>query len=293
MIIDVHAHYEPGILDLDGIIRKMDQRGINKTVLISRVTDPPMYKKPGILMGIQRFIMRKSYLRPIAKILDDSFHGTKGEWNPWYRRVTGKQGMFKILQEPDNQSVAEAIRRYPDRFLGWIFVNPMNDSWVQEIDRWSKEPGMIGVKVHPFWHRYSVSKLDQVAEKVQSLGKPLLMHLGFDNIKAIAEFCARFPELKVIFGHAGVPFYWDIWPIIKRNPHKYVDLSSHHVDQGIIAKVVDALGPERCLFGTDDPYGESDAGRTIIRWISEMPLSLEDKEKVFSKNFIRIIGRYS
>ena len=90
MIIDCHAHYEPKILDVIDLISRMDQCGIEKTALISRVTTTPIYKKSNYLMGIQRFLLSNKALRPIAKKLDSSFHREQGTWDPWYRKIIGK-----------------------------------------------------------------------------------------------------------------------------------------------------------------------------------------------------------
>ena len=133
MIIDCHAHFEPEILDVPGVISRMDQHGIQKTALMSKMTTKPIYKKSDYLMGIQRFILTYKALRPIAKKLDSSFHKKEGEWDPWYRKFVGKSKSYAILQRPDNQSVFEAVSQYPDRLLGWIFLNPKNLDWEQEF----------------------------------------------------------------------------------------------------------------------------------------------------------------
>ena len=46
------------------------------------------------------------------------------------------------------------MRAHPDRFWGWVFVNPRAADPQAELERWAGEPGWIGVKAHPFWHRW-------------------------------------------------------------------------------------------------------------------------------------------
>jgi len=56
---------------------------------------------------------------------------------------------YAIYPRPDNASVAAVVRAHPDRFLGWIFLNPRAAVGLDELERWRTVPGMIGVKLHP------------------------------------------------------------------------------------------------------------------------------------------------
>ena len=241
-------------------------------------------------MGVQRFMLKNKMLRPIAKKLDSTFHKQDGEWNPWYRKFYRKEQSYEILHHPDNKSVYEAIAKYKDRFFGWIFLNPKISNWQDEYNKWKDHQGFVGVKIHPFWHRYSLKEAYPIARLAQEEKLPLMVHLGFEPIENISEFASEFIYLKVIFSHAGFPLYSDIWPIIKNAPNFYVDLSSHHVDALILRKVVEYLGSDRCLFGTDDPYGDEHAGLNIQKWIKNLKLSPKDQELIFSDNFYNIIN---
>ena len=99
-----------------------------------------------------------------------------------------------------------------------------------------------------------------------------------------------FTSVTIIFSHAGFPLYDEIWPIIKRSPRIFVDLSSHHVDKRIVKKVVRYLGVDHCLFGTDDPYGNINAGIWIQNWIEMLDITKKQKDKIFSGNFQSIIS---
>ncbi|MCL5878741.1 MAG: amidohydrolase, partial [Deltaproteobacteria bacterium] len=64
------------------------------------------------------------------------------------------------------------------------------------------------------------------------------------------------PDLKLILAHAGFPVYRETWERIKGNKNVSVDLSqTSYVGNGITKAVVGYLGVERCLFGTDGPFG--------------------------------------
>ena len=290
MIIDSHAHFEPALLNNDQLFVKMKLHGIDKTILISRITDPPVYKKADSVMGVQRKLMQWGWPRPLLRIMDNGFHTVPGQWNPWFRSLSGKPGLFKILLKPDNEQVAQVIAAYPDQLLGWLFINPKLEDWQDEFNRWKSAPGMIGIKAHPFWHRYLITQLYPLAQKAREEQLPLLVHLGFDCLKNVKKFCTDFPELTIIFAHAAKPFYQDLWPVIKSTPNKFIDLAGHHVDGQIVAQAVKALGPERCLFGTDDPYGDEDYALKLKSWIEQLNIQPSDKEYIYYKNILKIIN---
>ncbi len=61
------------------------------------------------------------------------------------------------------------------------------------VDRWKDSPGFIGIKAHPFRHRYPPRELAPVAERAHQLGRPLLIHLGFGEHGDIGELIDKFP----------------------------------------------------------------------------------------------------
>ena len=104
------------------------------------------------------------------------------------------------------------MHAHPDRLYGWIAVNPRAADACQEVAKWAGQPGWIGVKAHPFWHRYPVALLDEVAAYCSEKGMPLLLHLGADEGQGDFRYPPeRHPRLKIVYAHAGVPFYGKLW----------------------------------------------------------------------------------
>jgi uncharacterized protein len=87
---------------------------------------------------------------------------------------------------------------HPDKFVGWVFLNPAAKSSVEEAERRFRNPRWIGVKAHPFWHRYPVAALDDIAALCQDRGKPMLVHLGGGAQRGdFRRLPERFPRLKL------------------------------------------------------------------------------------------------
>ncbi len=290
MIIDCHAHYDTRVIDAAGIIEAMEKTGVRRTALIAHPIDPPETKKSGVLMAVQRAMFYYDSLRPLGTALTKSMYTKDGEWNMWYRRfMPGGAQKFSIGKNPDNREVADAVSRYPERFLGWIFINPLNEDALDELERWRAVPGMIGVKLHPFWHRFPMERAEGVLKRAGELGLPVLVHLGFGSHGDYAWLIGRFPDLKVIFSHLGVPFYKAMWPLIARSPNAYMDISStYHVSEGLVRKAVKAVGPGKCLFGTDSVYTGGDI-MAIRGWVEGLNIPEVEKEMIFSTNFLGLI----
>jgi predicted TIM-barrel fold metal-dependent hydrolase len=288
MVIDCHAHLEPRMLDLDRLIAKMDAAGVDRVALVPAMNDP-LPETPERLLALVRGLMQSRLTRPAAELVHRATLTSGGDL-----RLGGQ--VHRIYARPDNASVAEAVRRFPSRLLGWIFLNPRGgDDVLEELERWRAVPGMVGVKLHPHWHDYATAELFPLLARAEALRLPVLVHLGFGrrgDYRAIAE---RFPRLALIAAHAGFPFFKDLWSHARDCPNLHVDLSSPYLDEPLARAAVAAMGPERCLYGTDSPYGfHGDDGSydygAIRGWVERLPVSARERDRVFAENFQALLA---
>jgi predicted TIM-barrel fold metal-dependent hydrolase len=150
-------------------------------------------------------------------------------------------GVGTEVARKTNDELAEAIDRYPDRFLGYATLAPKDvDTAVKELERAVRELGFKG------WHTHSNfgdSFIDEkrywpILAKVEELGVPIYIHptapivsqlltYGLGLAGASFGFGAEtsmvmmrlvisgafdaFPKLKIILGHyaEGLPFMID------------------------------------------------------------------------------------
>jgi len=285
MVIDCHMHLDPEMFPVDRMLACMDAKGIDKTALIATMVEP-FYLGGFAKVNAQR-LLRSALLKanPVGRAIYQSTVTGKG-----YFMLLGKK--YRIYEKPDNAPVAEAVQAHPDRFYGWIFVNPAKDQDpVAEIEKWSGIPGMIGVKAHPFWHAYPVSKLEPVAAWCREHGFPMLIHLGQKAGSGDYELLPRkFQGLKLIYAHAGVPYFTELWQYAQSQKDVYIDLSSPYVDAKVSRGALDVLGAGKCLYGTDGPYGEQDPGADydygeIKARIDNLGLSQGESAMVLAGNF--------
>jgi predicted TIM-barrel fold metal-dependent hydrolase len=206
-------------------------------------------------------------------------------------------GTFKIYPDPSNAQVFDAIKKHPGKFYGWVFVNPRGrKDPLKEIDEWSKSPGFVGIKAHPFWHQYPVKDLVPAAERAARLDKPLIIHAGFGDHGNIMPLVDAVPGLKLIMAHTAFPCYRDSWKAIRNRKNIYVDLSqTSYVSEKITRDAVEYLGADRCMYGTDGPYGPHGADGLydygiIKRRIDKLFPEPKTRRLLLGENFARIAG---
>ncbi len=288
MIIDCHAHFEPRMLELERVVAKMDAAGVDRIALIPAMNDP-LPQTPERLLAVMRKLMRRPSTRALAERVHRATLTRGGDLR------LGRE-VYAIYAQPDNARLAEVLAAHPERFFGWIFLNPAADPHVLDtLERWRHAPGFVGVKLHPHWHDYRTSILGPLLARCQELALPVLIHLGFGRRGAYRDLAAAFPRLTIIAAHAGFPFYDDLWAYKNALPNLHVDLSSPYIDEALARDAVAAMGPERCLFGTDAPYGfhEEDGSYdygTIRGWVERMPVSAAQVDAMLGPNFAALIG---
>jgi predicted TIM-barrel fold metal-dependent hydrolase len=284
MIIDAHYHLDERMETVDELLAQMNQHDVGRVALIPTMVDPVHVGKfiAGFATVIRKALMGR--LRGLGLFLYRSTVTADGKLS-----VGGKT--YPIYDAPDNESVARVMQAHPDRFYGWVCVNPSVADALAEVEKWAGQPGWIGVKSHPFWHCYPVALLDDVAAYCSDKGWPLLLHLGGDQERGDYRYLPeRHPGLKLVYAHAAAPFYRDVWEYAKDRDNVFVDFSNPvYVDEPVRLGAIETLGAARCLHATDGPYGHADQGR-MVQEILRLPLSDADKERILGGNFIDMIS---
>ncbi|MFB5282574.1 amidohydrolase family protein [Peribacillus sp. Hz7] len=286
MIVDCHFHVDETMLTLEKMIEGMDKNNVAKTALIAPMNETMFEVNSTFQHNIQQLFRSLILHAPQIglKIYD-------GLVKDGYLNLYGSS--YKILTKPNNDLVAAAIDRFPDRFLGWVTVNPMIPVSMEEVELYLHKPNFIGIKVHPFMHQYSIKALDPIAAMCESTGLPMIIHLSSerDSYKYLPE---HYPKLKLIYAHAGLPFWKKLWKYVKDQPNVFVDTSSDYLNSSLVKKAVESLGYRKVLYGCDGPYGMKEFNEYDYSakkgWIASLPIPDNEKEYILGKNFLELIG---
>lgn len=285
--IDAHAHLDERMLRVPQMLAQMQERGVDRVVLIPCMNDPLPHTPKALLWTVRRLLC--SPLHRVAGAIHRSTMTDDGNL-----KLSGKR--YRIYSRPDNATVAEALAAHPEHFLGWIFLNPRLPDHLEELERWRQVPGFVGVKLHPHWHDWPIELALPIARRCEALGLPILIHLGFGaggRWQVLADAC---PKLRLVFAHAGIPHFQRMWHGIAGDRRLFLDVSSPYLDEGLVREAVRAVGAERVLYGTDAPYGFVDPVHqgydygAILGWVQRLPNRAVEIERMLGDNVLELLS---
>ena len=162
-----------------------------------------------------------------------------------------------------NEAVRDAVERYPDRFLGYLFVSPhYPEETVRQLAA-AEDEGWHMVKIHPASHQYPASgdAYRPVWEYANGRGLILLAHTWHGTSSCapslLCELADQYPDVDVILGHSGgvVAGFGEAIDAAKRRPNVYLDLTgSAHLHFAAVEQFARQADTDRVLFGSDLPF---------------------------------------
>ncbi len=165
-----------------------------------------------------------------------------------------------------NAYIHEAVRRYPDRFLGfgWADPNLGIDNAVDMVRRCTEDYGFFGVKLNGAQNSFYIDDPElslPVIEAVARSGRLLAFHTGADAFDhthpyRIGKVARRYPELQILAVHMGGVENNDISNamIDIAADHANITLIGSNVKTLAVLKAIRELGAERVCFGSDTPF---------------------------------------
>ena len=180
-------------------------------------------------------------------------------------------------------------------------IHPDAENALEEIER-IKSLGLYGVKFHSEYQKFcpDEERMFPIYEKIAECGLIALFHGGYDpfgdgDIRCTPERMAhtveKFPELTFVVAHLGGLNLWDNVEkyLAGKYSNLYLDVSviaSFDMDKNQLLRIIQAHGADRILFGSDCPW---DNPANEIDMIQSLPVSEEDKEKIFFRNAHKLL----
>ncbi len=186
-----------------------------------------------------------------------------------------------------NNLVMEAIRRHPDRVIGYVTINPNYPEDIpHELDRCFAVKGFRGIKLHPCCHSQEVDYKNYapVYEEADRRGCPVLIHVwGAANVREVDGLAPKYPNAKFIMAHTGgdIKSMELALDVINRHENVYGDLALSTPAEGNVEWLVREVGSKKILFGTDMPF--YDPSHVVAR-VAMADISDEQKKDIFGRN---------
>jgi predicted TIM-barrel fold metal-dependent hydrolase len=201
-----------------------------------------------------------------------------------------------------NELVAEAVKRFPNRFIGFAGVDPHKGVLaVDELVRSVEEMGLVGAKFIP--HLLEMQPNDPrmypVLQKAQEFNIPVLFHTGthfhtgarlkYCHPLSLDDVAIDFPELKIIAAHFGFPWFYEALAVAQKNENVYFNIAGwapKHIP-GYVIRMMNGPLRGKALLGSDFPLIPR---ARIIKELKELSLKEETFQELTSENPMKVLG---
>jgi predicted TIM-barrel fold metal-dependent hydrolase len=226
----------------------------------------------------------------------------------------------------DGESVVAAVSRHPERFYGYMMVNPAAAAALAQVKAALDSGHIHALCFFPAMHRYSMhddrvtALLELLAAHARCaafvhcgvlsvgvrkvLGLPSLFDMRYSNPIDLHEVAMRFPQLRFVVPHFGAGYLREALMLCDLCPNVHLDTSSSnswmryedaHVDlRTVFRRALDVAGPRRLLFGTDSsffPRGwNAPVFETQSKALYEIGVTEEVARLIFHDNLVRLFS---
>jgi len=186
----------------------------------------------------------------------------------------------------DHASVIAAVSHAPQRFIGYLMVNPAAPDAADHIEAALASGRIRGLCFFPAMHRFSmhddrVSALLNFVDRQpgtvvfvhcgvlsvgvrKKLGLPSLFDMRYSNPIDLHAIAMRHPHLRFVIPHFGAGYFREALMLCDLCPNVYLDTSisiswmryeEAHLDlRTVFRRALDVASPHRLLFGTDSSF---------------------------------------
>jgi uncharacterized protein len=168
-----------------------------------------------------------------------------------------KAVIFCFAPVMDNASIADAIERFPDRFIGLYTANPWLDGAASQLSQ-ALESGFSGLRLDPVRHGYPMNELEllkPLLEVCQEKDVPVWAYGAaevFSSPILFQEVAETYPQIQFIMGHMGYSYEaTSAMGVGQRNPNVFLDVTGNMFAN--IQRVVKVMPIEQILFGSGTP----------------------------------------
>jgi uncharacterized protein len=175
-----------------------------------------------------------------------------------------------------NALVAEAVARFPQRFVAYCTVNPHRpEETTEELAHWQ----MPLVKFHPATHQYPMDGpgYEPALHFAERHRSTVLIHIwqGDYNCEPerLGRLAEKYPAVNFIAGHSGgtEKGFHQCVELACQFANIYLDPTGSQIYAGSVETLVAGPGPDQVLLGTDmgflDPRPQ--IGRIVFARLSE------------------------
>jgi predicted TIM-barrel fold metal-dependent hydrolase len=188
--------------------------------------------------------------------------------------------------EGDDQITAAAVRKYPDKFIGFAYLDPRRADYMEQLRYSVLDLHLRGVKFGPIYNRIPLSdpRLVPAYEFCIKNDLPLTLHMGTTYPRDcpielgrpchVEEIALRYPDLKIVMAHCGHPWFEECIILVRKHPNLFADVSALHYRPwqyyNILVTAQEYRSADKLYFGTDFPFARVEESIEGLKKINQL-----------------------
>ncbi len=226
----------------------------------------------------------------------------------------------------DEQSAADVVRAFPERFYGYFMLNPLAPDAVERAGKAFEELGLQGLCLFPAMQGFSVQdeRVQPLLELAAAPGRVVFVHCGVLSVGVrkklglaspfnmscsnpidLHRVALQNPNVNFVVPHFGAGYFREVLMLGDLCPNVYLDTSSSNgwrkyltpepsMDT-VFRQALAVYGPERLLFGSDSSFFPRGWNKPVFAAqaasLAEIGATTETAQAIFGGNLARLLGR--
>ena len=176
--------------------------------------------------------------------------------------------------EGDDETTAAAVKKYPDKFVGFAYVDPRRADCMEMLRHGIEDLGLKGAKFGPIYNGVPLwdKRLEPVYEYLQRNNLPLTMHMGttfarnapvdYGRALHVEPVALKYPDLTMVLAHMGHPWHDEAIVIARKQPNVWLENSALFYRPwqfyNMLISAQEYRITDKIFFGTDFPFARVD-----------------------------------
>jgi predicted TIM-barrel fold metal-dependent hydrolase len=217
--------------------------------------------------------------------------------------ITGRDCETTYGAKSNNDSVIEFCKKYPEKFIGFVGLDPHKGmKAIEELKVSVNELGLKGAAVDPYLAQIYANdaKYYPIYSKCCELDIPIVFTTGpatlvpgaiIDHVAPrYIDFVARdFPELKIVISHGGYPWVNEAINVVQRNKNVYIDLSEYEFSplSEAYMQAANTMIPDKILYASAHPFVDF---KQALKTYESLPFNPDTRQKIMHDNAAKLLG---
>jgi len=195
----------------------------------------------------------------------------------------------------DNESLLRRIDGARLKYWFFPWVNPAGDDDLRRLEEWGS--GVAGLKFHPSCDEVRINdpRSEPYLEYAREKNLPVLVHCGrwqeMASYRYALEAATAHPEVRFLLAHMGgdqPDLVRSTFEALGPSGPKNVWLGMEGIrEYWLIREAIDAVGPERLIWGSDFPIGHP---KMYLGLLEALRLTDEERRWITRESFLSAVS---